>query len=177
MAVKSTGTLCPAGAEASLVCLSADSHSCSELPSARSPTCHISSYQDGDPLFLEFRNDFVPLALVHVPMEQPQVVILLLEVIGQLLCVGFLGDKEEDAPRGGELHQAPRQPVPLAGPRGENLHNLSDIFICLRGAMSSGSGRWEEPNIPKHSASPEIQRSAAYSTTRNLKDLIFKQFT
>lgn len=99
-------------------------------------------------------------------MKQPQVMILLLEVIGQFLCIGFLGDKEEDAPGGRELHEAPRQPVPLAGPRGENLHNLGDIFICLRGEMSSESGRWEEyTDFPNISASQVMQCSAAYSTT------------
>lgn len=147
------------------VCLSAYTHNLSELLSKKSHTCHISSYQDGDPLFLKFRNDLIPLALVHVPMEQPQVMILLLEVIGQLLCVGFLGDKEENAPRGRELHEAPRQPVPLAGPRGENLHNLSDIFICLRGEMSSVRKVGGINRLPKHSAPQVTQCSAAHSTT------------
>lgn len=118
------------------VSLSADIHNLYELLFLRtSHTCHISSYQYWDPLFLKFWNDFIPLTLVHVTMKQPQIMILLLKVIGQLFCVCLLGDKKEDAPRRCELHEASSQPVPFARARGENLHDLSNIFICLRGEI------------------------------------------
>lgn len=121
---------------------SADNHNLYELLFLRtSHTCHISSYQYRDPLFLKFRNDFIPLALVHVTMKQPQIMILLFEVVGQLFCICLLGDKQEDAPRRCELHKAPSQPVPLAGARGENLHNLSNVFICLKGEISNKAGQ------------------------------------
>lgn len=74
-------------------------------------------------------------------MEQPQTMILLFEVVGQLFCICLLGDKQEDAPRRCELHEAPSQPVPLAGARGENLHNLSNVFICLKGEISHKAGQ------------------------------------
>lgn len=58
---------------------------------------------------------------------------LLLKVIGQFFSVGFLGNKQEDAPGRSKLYQTPSEPVPFTRSRMENLHNLCYVFICLRG--------------------------------------------
>lgn len=81
-------------------------------------TSHVGGHQHGEVLLLEVGDDLVPLALVHVSMQQAQAVALLSQVGGQLLAVGLLGDKDEHGASGGELHQAPRQPAPLLKPVG-----------------------------------------------------------
>lgn len=62
-------------------------------------TCDISGHQDGQALLLEVADDLVPLALVHVSMQQAQAVALLLQVGGQLLTVGLLSHENEHRAR------------------------------------------------------------------------------
>lgn len=76
-------------------------------------TSDVGGHQDGQVLLLEVADDLVPLALVHVSVQQAQAVSLLRQVGRQLFAVRLLGDEDEHGAGGGELHQPARQPVPL----------------------------------------------------------------
>lgn len=58
-------------------------------------TSNISSYQYGQILLLKVSNDFVPLTLIHVSMEQPQAITFLIQICSQLLAVSLFSDKDQ----------------------------------------------------------------------------------
>lgn len=98
-------------------------------------TCYVGGHQHRQILLLEVADDLVPLALVHVSVQEAQAVALLRQVGGQLFAVRLLGDEDEDRAGGGELYQPPCQPTPFVRPGGQHLHHLGHVLVGLGGEM------------------------------------------
>lgn len=96
-------------------------------------TSYVCGHQNRRVLLLEVADDLVPLALVHVSVQEAQAVALLRQVGGQLLAVRLLGDEDQHRPWGGELHQPPGQPPPLVWATEQQLHHLGHVLVGLRG--------------------------------------------
>lgn len=77
------------------------------------PTSYVCGHQNRHIVLLEVADDFIPLALVHVSVQQAQAVTLLGEVGSQFFRVGLLGDEDQNRSGGGELHEPPGQPGPF----------------------------------------------------------------